>query len=65
MILTLMTEVAELKHNQAESTTHLEALVSLSKKQEATLDRAARLILTLADKLNDHEKRLEALEARQ
>lgn len=55
--MTLMTEVAELKHNQAESTTHLEALVALSRKQETTLTRAVELITRLADKLNEHEAR--------
>lgn len=65
VLLKLMTDVAEMKEDQKTATTHLEALVALSKKQEAGLDRLVRLVTVLADKLDNHEERLAALESRQ
>lgn len=64
VILTLMSDVAELRDTQTQMTGHLEALVGLSKAQTSRLERIAKLVAEFAARLNDHEERLSALEAR-
>lgn len=64
VILTLMGEVSSLRDQQLEMTDMLEKLVSHSRAQGERMGRVAELIRAMADRLADHERRIEALESR-
>ena len=65
VILTLMTEVAELQANSLAAAQHLEQLVKLAKDSAKRNERIARTLSKLADFIGDHEARSSSLEARQ
>ncbi len=64
VILTLLSDVAELQENSLAAAAHLEELVRLAKDSAKRTERIARTLAKVADLIGDHETRIAALEAR-
>lgn len=69
VIVSLMQDVAEMRGSMKEMsehsealTEHAQALAKHARKTDAALERVGRLLKGMADRLEDHERRIQALE---
>lgn len=59
----LLEKLSEIEENQNATTSHLEALVTISRKTAADVQTVRRTLEAFAKILDDHELRLKRLEA--
>ncbi|MBI3180920.1 MAG: hypothetical protein HYZ28_02115 [Myxococcales bacterium] len=62
--MTLMQDVADVRESMIRMSEHAVALAKHARRSDAALARIGRLLKGLADRLEDHERRIQSLEER-